>query len=117
MIAMFLMNDRTSLQGSLCVLNGQTACVSRKIIPKRISENFSSFALRILFSLGTSFKMKKSTINFTVDLDAQNVPEKIYWEATDKPDPKLSETKAICIALWDHEQKNTLRIDLWAKDM
>lgn len=61
--------------------------------------------------------MKKSTINFTVELDSNNVPDKIYWEATDKPDPDLSETKAICIALWDHAQRNTLRIDLWSKDM
>jgi len=61
--------------------------------------------------------MKKSTINFTVELDQKNVPDKIYWEATDKPDPEISETKAICIALWDHLQRNTLRIDLWAKDM
>src|SRR4051812_4503060 len=61
--------------------------------------------------------MKKSNINFTVELDTNNVPDKIFWEATDKPDPELSETKAICIALWDHLQKNTLRIDLWAKDM
>lgn len=61
--------------------------------------------------------MKKSTINFTIELDNNNVPDKIYWEATDKPDPELSETKSISIALWDHLQKNTLRIDLWAKDM
>ena len=61
--------------------------------------------------------MKKSTINFTVHLDQHNVPEKIYWEATEKPDPSLSETKSISIALWDDKQKNTLRIDLWAKDM
>lgn len=61
--------------------------------------------------------MKKSTINFTVELDQNNVPDKIYWEATDKPDPELSETKSISIALWDHLQKNTLRIDLWSKDM
>ena len=61
--------------------------------------------------------MKKSTINFTVQLDQNNVPEKIYWEATDKPDPALSETKSISIALWDEKQKNTLRIDLWTKDM
>lgn len=61
--------------------------------------------------------MKKSTINFTVQLDAHNVPEKIFWDATDKPEPGLSETKAISIALWDHKQKNTLRIDLWSKDM
>ncbi len=61
--------------------------------------------------------MKKSTINFTIDLDKNNFPDKIVWEATDKPDPELSETKAISLALWDHTQKNTLRIDLWTKDM
>lgn len=29
----------------------------------------------------------------------------------------MSETKSLSVALWDHTQKNTLRIDLWAKDM
>jgi gliding motility-associated protein GldC len=61
--------------------------------------------------------MKKSTIQFTVHLDEKNIPEKIEWDATDKPDPGMSETKSLNIALWDHQQKNTLRIDLWAKDM
>ena len=61
--------------------------------------------------------MKKSNINFTIELDNNNLTEKILWEATDKPDPELTETKSISIALWDHTQKNTLRIDLWAKDM
>jgi gliding motility-associated protein GldC len=61
--------------------------------------------------------MKKSTINFTVELDQNNIPDKILWEATDKPEPGLSETKSISLALWDNSQKNTLRIDLWTKDM
>ncbi len=61
--------------------------------------------------------MKTSTITFTVQLDANNVPDKIQWEATDNPDPALAETKSISLALWDHKQKNTLRIDLWTKDM
>lgn len=61
--------------------------------------------------------MKKSTIHFTVELDEKNVPERIFWDATDKPEPGLSETKAISVSLWDHSQKNTLRIDLWSKDM
>ena len=61
--------------------------------------------------------MKKSTINFTVQLDDNNVPEKIHWQATDNPDPGLAETKSISVSLWDHKQKNTLRIDLWTKDM
>ena len=61
--------------------------------------------------------MKQSTIQFTIQLDDNNVPEKIEWDATDKPESGLSETKAITISLWDHMQKNTMRIDLWAKDM
>ena len=61
--------------------------------------------------------MRKSKIEFTIELDAQNVPEKIQWDATDKPDDGFSETKAISIALWDQSQKNTMRIDLWTKEM
>jgi gliding motility-associated protein GldC len=61
--------------------------------------------------------MKQSTIQFTVHLDDNNVPEKIEWDATEKPESGLSETKAISVNLWDHQQKNTMRIDLWAKDM
>jgi gliding motility-associated protein GldC len=61
--------------------------------------------------------MRKTNITFAIELDNNNVPDKILWDATDKPDKGLSETKSISIALWDHKQKNTLRIDLWSKDM
>lgn len=61
--------------------------------------------------------MKKSEINFKIELDGNNVPEKILWDATDKPESGFSESKSISLALWDHEQKNTLRIDLWTKEM
>lgn len=61
--------------------------------------------------------MKKSNIHFTVELDDNNIPERILWDASDKPDEGLTETKSISLALWDHSQRNTLRIDLWAKDM
>jgi len=61
--------------------------------------------------------MKKSEINFKVELDENNVPEKIQWDATDKPETGFSDSKSISISLWDHMQKNTLRIDLWTKDM
>lgn len=61
--------------------------------------------------------MKKSSINFKIDLDKDNVPEKILWEATDKGTPGFEETKSISLSLWDPVQKNTMRIDLWTKDM
>jgi len=61
--------------------------------------------------------MKNSTIQFNIQLDNKNVPEKIEWDANDKPEGGLTETKSISISVWDHSQKNTLRIDLWTKDM
>lgn len=62
--------------------------------------------------------MKKSKITFDIELDENNVPEKITWKATDNPSGDLpSETKSISLSLWDDQQKNTLRIDLWTKDM
>ena len=61
--------------------------------------------------------MKKSNIQFNIDLDQNNVPERIHWNATDKPHDTPSETKSISISLWDSQQKNTMRIDLWTKDM
>ncbi|GAA4409485.1 gliding motility protein GldC [Nibrella viscosa] len=61
--------------------------------------------------------MKKSEIRFTVELDPSNVPDKIFWDATDNPNEGLSDTKAIAVALWDHYHRSTMKIDLWTKDM
>ena len=61
--------------------------------------------------------MRKSEIKFTISLDEGNVPEKITWNASDKPEDSPSETKSIAISLWDQEQRNTMRIDLWTKEM
>ena len=61
--------------------------------------------------------MNASEINFKIDLDDQNVPEYIQWKASDSGKHEFEETKAISIALWDENQKNTMRIDLWTKDM
>lgn len=60
--------------------------------------------------------MKKSEINFKIQLDDNNIPETIQWDATDKPG-KLDHTKAITIGIWDDVEKNTMRLDLWTKDM
>ncbi|MFT6865359.1 MAG: gliding motility-associated protein GldC [Cyclobacteriaceae bacterium] len=61
--------------------------------------------------------MSTSEIKFQVELDDQNIPEKIMWDADQKDVPGLSETKSISLSLWDHQKQNTLRIDLWSKDM
>jgi len=59
--------------------------------------------------------MKTSEINFTVTLDENNLPEKIDWKATDGNEN--SSSKSVMISLWDAKENNTLRIDLWTKDM
>ena len=61
--------------------------------------------------------MKKSEIKFIVSLDEKNIPEKIEWVAEDSLSQDLKESKSISLSLWDDNKKNTLRIDLWTKEM
>lgn len=60
--------------------------------------------------------MKKANISFDIELDANNIPEKIIWKASDAGNIPTS-TKALACSVWDPEQQNTLKIDLWTKDM
>ncbi|MGB7650688.1 MAG: gliding motility protein GldC [Gallionella sp.] len=59
--------------------------------------------------------MKTSEIKFTVTLDDKNMPQKIDWSASDGDVD--SSSKAIMLSVWDSEAKNTLRIDLWTREM
>ena len=61
--------------------------------------------------------MKRSEIKLVIELDENQVPEKITWDADEKDQPGLTETKSVSLSLWDHQNKNTMRIDLWTKDM
>jgi len=58
---------------------------------------------------------EKSTIAFEIELDANKVPERIEWQASDQPGS--NECKAVMLSIWDEKDQNTLRIDLWNKDM
>ena len=59
---------------------------------------------------------KTSEINFTIDLDENQVPEYLTWTAKDGGIEK-EETKAIMLSVWDSKAKESMRIDLWTKDM
>ncbi|MDA9563745.1 gliding motility protein GldC [Flavobacteriales bacterium] len=58
---------------------------------------------------------KSSDINFKVHLDENQVPEKIEWAASDAGEESTCD--AVMLSLWDEKEKNTLRIDLWTKEM
>jgi len=61
--------------------------------------------------------MKRAEIKLTIDLDDNNVPESILWESTDAQSKEALPVKSMMLALWDQNYTNTLRIDLWTKDM
>lgn len=57
-----------------------------------------------------------SEIKFLIDLDENRVPEKLQWTAEDGG-VNQQEAKAIMLSIWDSKVQETLRIDLWTKDM
>ena len=61
--------------------------------------------------------MKTAEINIKVALDDNNLPETINWKSTDGEKKEEVACKAMILALWDHQYNNTLRLDLWTKDM
>ncbi len=58
----------------------------------------------------------RSEIKFLVELDENRVPEKLLWSAKDGG-VELEETKAIMLSVWDGKAKESMRIDLWTKEM
>lgn len=60
---------------------------------------------------------RKTELTFNVILDDHNMPESIQWSASDNPDAGVQKSKTMMVALWDGEEKNTMTIDLWTKDM
>ncbi|MBB4077539.1 gliding motility-associated protein GldC [Lewinella aquimaris] len=62
--------------------------------------------------------VKKSRITVDVGLDGQNMPVEMKWSASDNPNGnKPQECKAVLLALFDEKSKETLKIDLWTKEM
>ncbi|REL24565.1 gliding motility protein GldC [Rhodohalobacter sp. SW132] len=59
----------------------------------------------------------KKNINIEVELDQKNIPTNIRWNATDLEGYDEASCRAMLLALWDHNQKDTLRLDLWTRDM
>ena len=57
-----------------------------------------------------------SEIKFLVKLDENRVPEKLTWTAQDGG-VQLEEAKAMLLSIWDGKAQETLRIDLWTKEM
>tara|TARA_B100000767_G_scaffold268447_1_gene288734 strand:- start:223 stop:555 length:333 start_codon:yes stop_codon:yes gene_type:complete len=59
---------------------------------------------------------KKAPITINVSLDENKIPENIKWSA---PDGGIEnqDAKAMLLTFWDSKSKESLRMDLWVKDM
>lgn len=60
---------------------------------------------------------QQKNINIKVALDEKNIPTAIDWDATDMEGQGIAQCRAMLLSLWDHDKQDTLRLDLWTKDM
>ena len=59
--------------------------------------------------------MTTSEIKLKITVDENQLPQMIEWEAPDAKEGSIC--KSMMLALWDEKENNTMRIDLWTKDM
>ncbi len=59
---------------------------------------------------------KSSEIKINVQLDNEHIPESMDWTAEDGG-INHAPTKAALLSVWDSKDQETLKIDLWTKDM
>lgn len=61
-------------------------------------------------------KLHTSEITLKVTLDENRVPESLHWSAQDGGIHE-EEAKAMLLSVWDSANRESLKIDLWTKDM
>ncbi len=60
---------------------------------------------------------RTAEIKLTVDLDGENLPTRIEWQASESGVPEPQLCQSMMLALWDDEKQSTAAIDLWTRDM
>ncbi len=60
--------------------------------------------------------MSQSEIIIRIELDAQRVPERIEWEASEAHQSHPAESKSVFLALLDKETLDTSTLFLWTKE-
>ncbi len=61
-------------------------------------------------------QQETSEITLSIALDENRIPEKLTWSAQDGGILD-EEAKAMLLSVWDSKNKESLKIDLWTKDM
>lgn len=61
--------------------------------------------------------MQDKDINIHVELDDNDNVTSIEWNATDLEGQSIAQCRAMLLSMWDHESQDTMRLNLWTKDM
>ncbi len=59
---------------------------------------------------------RTTEIKLTVDLDGDNLPTRIEWQASEGQENGPVLCQSMMLSVWDNENKTTAAIDLWTKD-
>ncbi len=57
---------------------------------------------------------KSSEVNYKIDLDENHIPLDIEWTSSDESSTRKCD--AAFLAMWDRDDKTTMRLDLWTKE-
>jgi gliding motility-associated protein GldC len=61
---------------------------------------------------------KSSVISIEVNLDENNHPKQMFWQADDAENPaEKKQVKAMLLSLFDKDHLDTLKIDLWTSEL
>ena len=60
---------------------------------------------------------KRSDIEINVKLGEDHIPENIAWRSTQNETEDWSDSKAMLLSFFDTKTRDTLKIDLWTKEM
>lgn len=61
--------------------------------------------------------MIKNRIVLEIELDDEKMPQNISWDAGNNDDTGFKQSKAFFLSLFDKNDRDTLELDLWTKDM
>jgi gliding motility-associated protein GldC len=59
---------------------------------------------------------RNAEIKLSVDLDDQNLPTRIEWEATEAEQAGPRTCQSMMLSLWDNDNQTAVAIDLWTRD-
>ena len=60
---------------------------------------------------------RTAEIKVLVDLDGDDVPTQIKWQASEAKDEGFVSCQTVMLSLWDSDNNTTASIDLWTKEI